>query len=102
MTSNLCFLGINEDAINNAIEKAENLLKMDELEFDEHDIYRLHGIAKGNLHDYGRINDNITNAIIDCYFQAVRGMVMYKYPKAKIEYYINGNDSHLYYDNTVV
>lgn len=46
MISNLCFLGIHEDAINNAIEKAENLLKID--------------------------------------------------------YYINGNDSYLYYDNTEV
>ena len=101
MISNLHFLGIYEDAIDNAIEKAENLLKMDEFSFDDRVINRLHNVAKENLHDYGRI-ENITNTIIYCYFQAVKYLVTSEYPNAQIEYYVNCNDSHLYYDGTEV
>ena len=38
MISNLHFLGIYEDAINNAIESAENLMKRPEFDFNVADI----------------------------------------------------------------
>lgn len=101
MISNMHFLGIYEDAINSAIESAENLLKHEEFEFTDWDISQLNDWAVQYLTENGSF-ENITDSIIYAYFSSVKEYVNKKYPNAQIDFYVNCNDSHLYYDGMEV
>ena len=101
MISNLHFLRIYEDAINNAIESAENLLKLEEFGFNDDDIDNMNAMAFECLIDNGSFS-NITDSIIYAYFSSARAYVNKKYPEAQIDYYINSNDSYLYYNGMVI
>lgn len=97
MITNMQYLGIYEDAINNAIEKAETLLGMEEFDFTEQDICKMNDLSLQYLNENGSF-ENITNSIIEAYFSTVKWYVNEKYPNAQIDYYVNCSDSHLYYD----
>ena len=101
MISNLHFLGIYEDAINNAIESAENLMKRPEFDFNAADIDEMNDWALEYLKENGDFSD-ITNSIIYAYFSSAKAYVNKYYPAAQIEWYINCNDSYLYYDGEEV
>ena len=98
MISNLAFLGIYPDAIDNAIEKSEKL--MQKLGFSENDIAKMHDEAKENLNGIGNFND-ITNSIILAYFATVKSFAL-EDDYSKISYYINCSDSHLYYEGNEI
>ena len=94
----LAYLGIYEKAINDAVELAEYLLEL--FNFSESEINnKFHNCVKSYLKVYGDW-ENITNSIILSYFEAAKDAVTGRYPKfiSKIDYYVNGADSHLYYD----
>ena len=101
MIINMHFLGIYEDAINSAIESAENLLKREEFDFTDWDIDQLNDWAVQYLAENGSF-ENITDSIIYAYFSSAKEYVNKKYPNAQIDFYVNCNDSHLYYDGMEV
>lgn len=101
MISNMHYLGIYEDAINDAVESAENLLKHDDFDFGTQDINNMNEWAIEDLNENGSFDD-ITNSIINAYFSSAKAYVNKHYPDAQIEYYVNCNDSHLYYDGDEV
>ena len=101
MISNMHYLGKNHQAINNAVESAENLLKHEDFDFTTQDIDNMNEWALEYLKENGDFGD-ITNSIIYAYFSSARAYVNRRYPKAQIDYYINCNDSYLYYNGDEV
>ena len=99
MISNMHYLGIYEDAINDAVESSENLLKL--LDFNDNDIDLLNYYAKEYLAENGNFND-ITNSIIYAYFTTAKAYVESKYPNAAVTFYVNCHDSYLYLDGVEV
>ena len=96
MINGLCFLGIYEDAINSAIEKAESLMKHEDFDFDISDIDEMNEWALEYLKECGSFED-ITNSIILAYFSSTEAYIKQKYPDADIDYYVNCMDSYLIY-----
>lgn len=97
MITNLQYLGIHEDAIDRAIESAENLLRCEEFDFTERDVEKLNDEAFQYLKENGNFED-ITNSIIYAYYSSAKEYVNNEYPYAQIDFYVNCHDSHLYYD----
>lgn len=71
MITNLQFLGIYTDAIDSAIESAENLLR--KFGFDDSAIDEMNEWAVQNLEETGSFSD-ITNSIIYSYFFVRKGV----------------------------
>jgi len=99
MCTNFQFLGIYEDAINDAIDTCESALK--KVGASISDIDDMNDDALYRLKECGDFED-ITNSIISAYFSTV-GYFIKKYrPDADVDYYVNGDDSHLYIDREEV
>ena len=99
MITNLQFLGIYTDAIDSAIESAENLLR--KFDFDDSDIDEMNEWAVQDLEETGSFSD-ITNSIICSYFSSAKAYVERHFGDADIYYYINCTASHLYCDGEEV
>ena len=99
MISNLCYIGIYEDAINDAIESSEELLKL--FGFGVNDVAEMNKCARDYLVENGSFED-ITNSIIYAYFSSAKAYIENVYKEVEIDFYINGHDSHLYYDGAEV
>jgi hypothetical protein len=99
MISNLCYLGIYENAINDAIESSEELLKL--FGFGVSDVVEMNEWARDYLVENGSF-ESITNSIICAYFSSAKAYVENVYKEVEIDFYVNGHDSHLYYDGTEV
>lgn len=99
MISNMHYLGIYEDAIDNAVESSENLLKL--FNFNDNDINLLNYYAREYLIENGNFNE-ITNSIIYAYFITAKEYVESKYPNAVVTFYVNYHDSYLYLDGVEV
>ena len=97
--SYLNYLGIYEDAINDAIETCENAMELKG--FTGNEINAMHDIATTDLKDIGDFGD-ITNSIIAAYFSTTAGLISDKFPDDDIDYYINCHDSHFYINNEEV
>ena len=93
MITNFQYLGIYEDAIDNAIASCEEALR--QLEFDVSDIDDMNEKAVANLRNFGDWDD-ITNSIIRAYFEATIDFINYHRPEIDVDCYINCDDSHLY------
>lgn len=97
--SYLNYLGIYEEAINNAIETCEEAMRS--LNFTDKEIDELHDIAFEDLKDIGVWTD-ITNSIICAYFTTTSGIINDKFPEIETDFYINCDDSHFYINNEEV
>ena len=93
MITNLQYLGIYEDAIDNAINSCEEAMK--QMEFNVHDIDTMNEMAVDDLKDIGDWSD-ITNSIISAYFSTTKYLINKRYPELDVDYYINCSDSHFY------
>lgn len=99
MTTNMQYLGIYEDAINDAIDSCERA--MSQLDFDISEIDDMNYAAVDDLQSIGDWHD-ITNSIISAYFSATRWKIKDRYPDLDVDYYVNCDDSHFYIDNVEV
>ena len=95
----LGYLGIYEEAINDAVEKCEAAL--DAVDATRSDINALHQDALCQLKEVGDFGD-ITNSIISAYFETVIYFIKKYRPNAEVDFYVNCDDSHLYIDNEEV
>ena len=93
MITNLQYLGIYEGSINSAIESCEDALKR--LKFSDREIDQMNEWALNKLSEIGDWYE-ITNSIIYAYFDTTKYMIEDKHPKVEVDYYVNGDDSHLY------
>lgn len=93
MMDKLWRIGIYTDAISNAIESSENLLR--KFNFDDDAISEMNEWAIQDIEEVGLFTD-ITNSIIRCYFSAAKEYVERFFKDADISYYVNCHDSHLY------
>lgn len=99
MISNIHYLGIYEDAIDDAVESSENLLRL--FDFNDNDINLLNDYAREYLIENGDFNE-ITNSIIYAYFITAKEYVESKYQNAVVTFYVNCHDSYLYLDGVEV
>lgn len=88
---NINMIGIYPEAINSAINKCCSAL--DQYNCDPKN--KIHDYAEEILTETGKWS-NITNSIIEAYFQATQYLLKRKKKNLKVEYYVNCNDSHLY------
>lgn len=97
MITNLQYLRIYEDAINDAIGMSERAVeryapsRADEL-FDS---------AMEAMKEIGTF-DNITNSIIMSFFYAADQIIAQECPSVETDYYVNCHDSHFYVDHEPV
>ena len=84
MISNIHYLGIYEDAIDDAVESSENLLRL--FDFNDNDINLLNDYAREYLIENGDFNE-ITNSIIYAYFITTKEYVESKYPNAVVTFF---------------
>ena len=98
MFTNFQYLGIYEDAINDAIDTCESALKQ---VGGEDDIDDMNEYALYHLKECGSFDD-ITNSIISAYFSTMKYFIKKYRPDADVDYYVNGDDSHLYIDHEEV
>lgn len=92
MASWMNYIGIWEDAINDAINTAEEALKQLELDYR---IKKLHSDAAIEL-EYVGSWDHITNSIITAYFTAAQSIISDYLPDIETDFYVNCYDSHFY------
>lgn len=92
MITNLQYLGIYEDAIDDAISECEDVLK--ELGFNISEIDTMNERAVRDFRSYGTTGD-ITNSIIQAYFDETESMILSRYPEAYISTYVNCHDSSI-------
>lgn len=97
--SDIRFIGIYEDSINNAIDTC--YLALETLKFTESEIDHVDDIALDILEEIGTWRE-ITNSIITAYFIATEGIIKDKYPDKETSFFVNGDDSHFYIDNEEV
>lgn len=90
MMTNLAFLNIYPDAIDDAIESCEDAMK--ELGFTISEIDDMNECAMEDLKEIGSFDD-ITNSIISAYYHAAASMIEDKYPGISVDYYVNCHDS---------
>lgn len=90
MMTNLAFLKIYPDAIDDAIESCEDAMK--ELGFTISEIDDMNDYAMEDLKEIGSFAD-ITNSIISAYYHAAASMIEDKYPGISVDYYVNCHDS---------
>ena len=99
MITNLQFIGIYEDAIDEAVDSSENALRICHL---EDRIDELNEEALNDLKYTGSFDD-ITNSIIMSYFSTAKALIE-KYAKNNYnpDFYVNCSDSHFYLDGEEV
>lgn len=92
MITTLQYLGIYEDAIENAVTTAENALT--QLDLD----YCIDELNESAFEDMKAINDweHITNTIIAAYFACAQSIIERELPDVDTDYYVNCDDSHFY------
>lgn len=95
MITNLQYLGIYEDSINDAIESAEHAMEQEG--FSESEINDMHEMVMDELEESGDWKQ-ITNSIIYAYFIVTADLIRHKRKDADVDYYVNGHDSHFYID----
>lgn len=93
--SNIRFLGIYEEEINEAVNSSELALKREG--FTEKEIDEMNDMVLEQLEECGDWND-ITNSIIDAYFTVAADLIKQRRKDVKVSYYVNGMDSHFYID----
>ena len=93
--SNIRFLGIYEEEINNAVDLSELALKQEG--FTEKEIEEMNDMALEQLEECGDWS-NITNSIIDAYFTVTADLIKQRGLGVNVSYYVNGMDSHFYID----
>ncbi len=93
--SNIRFLGIYEEEINNAVDTSELALKQEG--FTEKEIDEMNDMVMEQLEECGDWS-NITNSIIDAYFTVTADLIKQRGLGVNVSYYVNGMDSHFYID----
>lgn len=93
--SNIRFLGIYEEEINNAVDTSELAMKREG--FTEKEIEEMNDMVIEQLEECGDWS-NITNSIIDAYFTVTADLIKQRGLGVNVSYYINGMDSHFYID----
>lgn len=91
--SNIRFLGIYEEEINNAIDTSELAMKREG--FTEKEIEEMNDMVIEQLEECGDWS-NITNSIIDAYFTVTADLIKQRGLGVDVSYYVNGMDSHFY------
>lgn len=91
MIANLQMLGIYENAINDSIAKAEKLIN----EYG-YDVDTLWALVNETLEYTLNGIFYITNHIVGAFFQATKQIIEYDNDNIEIDYFVNGDDSHLY------
>lgn len=91
--SNIRFLGIYEEEINNAVDISELAMKREG--FTEKEIKEMNDMVLEHLEECGDWS-NITNSIIDAYFTITADLIKQRRKDKEVSYYINGMDSHFY------
>ena len=92
---NLGYLGIYENTIQSAVDTAESAL--DRVNARVSDRNALHSDAESIMKECGDFGD-ITNSIINAYFDAAKNIIERYSKKYEVDYYVNGDDSHFYID----
>ena len=93
--SNIRFLGIYEEEINNAVNTSELAMKREG--FTEKEIEEMNDMVIEQLEECGDWS-NITNSIIDAYFTVTADLIKQRGLGVNVSYYINGMDSRFYID----
>lgn len=93
--SNIRFLGIYEEEINNAVDISELAMKQEG--FTEKEIEEMNDMALEQLEECGDWS-NITNSIIDAYFTVTADLIKQRRKDKEVSYYVNEMDSHFYID----
>lgn len=93
--SNIRFLGIYEEEINNAVELSESAMKREG--FTEKEIEEMNDMVLEQLEECGDWS-NITNSIIYAYFTVTADLIKQRRKDKEVSYYVNGMDSHFYID----
>ena len=93
--SNIRFLGIYEEEINNAVDTSELAMKREG--FTEKEIEEMNDMVIEQLEECGDWS-NITNSIVDAYFTVTADLIKQRGLGVNVSYYINGMDSHFYID----
>ena len=93
--SNIRFLGIYEEEINNAVDTSELAMKREG--FTEKEIEEMNDMVIEQLEECGDWS-NITNSIIDAYFTVTADLIKQRGLGVNVSYYVNGMDSHFYID----
>lgn len=93
--SNIRFLGIYEEEINNAVDISELAMKREG--FTEKEIEEMNDMVIEQLEECGDWS-NITNSIIDAYFTVTADLIKQRGLGVNVSYYVNGMDSHFYID----
>lgn len=91
--SNIRFLGIYEEEINNAVDTSELAMKREG--FTEKEIEEMNDMVIEQLEECGDWS-NITNSIIDAYFTVTADLIKQRGLGVDVSYYVNGMDSHFY------
>lgn len=91
--SNIRFLGIYEEEINNAVDTSELAMKREG--FTEKEIEEMNDMVMEQLEECGDWS-NITNSIIDAYFTVTADLIKQRGLGVDVSYYVNGMDSHFY------
>ena len=91
--SNIRFLGIYEEEINNAVDTSELAMKREG--FTEKEIEEMNDMVIEQLEECGDWS-NITSSIIDAYFTVAADLIKQRGLGVNVSYYINGMDSHFY------
>lgn len=91
--SNIRFLGIYEEEINNAVDISELAMKREG--FTEKEIEEMNDMVIEQLEECGDWS-NITNSIIDAYFTVTADLIKQRGLGVDVSYYVNGMDSHFY------
>lgn len=93
MITTLQYLGIYEDAIEQAVKDSE--AAMERCDFTDREIDDMHDMVRDELEETGDWTD-ITNSIIGAYFRVVTDLIKQKDDEVDVEYYVNCHDSHIY------
>ena len=93
--SNIRFLGIYEEEINNAVDISELAMKQEG--FTEKEIEEMNDMVLEQLEECGDWS-NITNSIIDAYFTVTADLIKQRRKDKEVSYYVNEMDSHFYID----
>jgi len=96
MITNMQYLGIYEDAIDTAIESAENAFVECGINTIDQ-IHLLHENAMEYLKENGSFEE-ITNSIIYAYFDTAKWMINDQFPDRTVDYFVNCRDSHFIID----
>ena len=91
--SNIRFLGIYEEEINDAVDTSELAMKREG--FTEKEIEEMNDMVIEQLEECGDWS-NITNSIIDAYFTVTADLIKQRGLGVDVSYYVNGMDSHFY------